>query len=60
MCLAEVLLSEQFITLDAGLKDLMDRVFRAEAQDLLTQGRFLEGKFKRPDLLQVIAHKRAP
>lgn len=51
---AEVLLSEQLTTLDAGLKEMMDRVFRAEAQDLLTQGRFLEGKFNRPDLLQTL------
>ena len=51
---AEALLSEQLATLDAGLKDMMDRVFRAEAQDMLTQGRFLEGKFKRPELLPVM------
>lgn len=52
---AEALLGEQLGTLDVGLKDMMDRVFRAEAQDLLTQGRFLEGKFKRPDLLQTLS-----
>lgn len=52
---AEALLGEQLTTLDAGLKDMMDRVFRAEAQDMLTQGRFLEGKFKRPDLLQTLS-----
>lgn len=52
---AEALLSEQLTTLDAGLKDMWDRVFRAEAQDMLTQGRFLEGKFKRPDLLQTLS-----
>lgn len=51
---AEALLGEQLTTLDVGLKDMMDRVFRAEAQDMLTQGRFLEGKFKRPDLLQTL------
>lgn len=51
---AEALLSEQLATLDVGLRDMMDRVFRAEAQDMLTQGRFLEDKFKRPDLLQAL------
>lgn len=48
---AERLLKEQLDVLDEQLKVLMDRVFRAEAQDLLVQGRFLEDKFKRADLL---------
>jgi hypothetical protein len=48
---AEELLAGQLGLLDQGLAGMMDRVFRAEAQDLLTQGRFLEDKFHRPDLL---------
>lgn len=48
---AEKLLAEQLGVLDGQLDSMMDRVFRAEAQDLLTQGRFLEDKFKRPDLI---------
>lgn len=51
---AEALLSDQLTTLDAGLTDMTDRVFRAEAQDMLTQGRFLNDKFKRPDLLETL------
>lgn len=57
---AETLLSEQLAVLDAGLKDMMDRIYRAEAQDMLAQGRFLEGKFKRPDLLKVMKDSSTP
>ena len=48
---AEDLLRTQLEVLDQALSGMMDRVFRAEAQGLLTQGRFLEDKFRRPDLL---------
>lgn len=48
---AEKLLAEQLGVIDQQLRQLMDRVYRAEAQDMLSQGRFLDDKFKRPDLL---------
>jgi hypothetical protein len=48
---AESILAEQLALIDGKLRELMDRAFRADAQAMLVQGRFLDNKFNRPDLL---------
>ncbi|AXQ29929.1 hypothetical protein D0B54_15130 [Solimonas sp. K1W22B-7] len=48
---AERLLVEQLGVLEGQFKELGERIFRAEAQGMLAHGRFLEGKFQRPDLI---------
>jgi hypothetical protein len=48
---AEQLLFEQLKVIDGQMIQISERVLRAEAQDLLVQGRFLEDKFRKPDLL---------
>lgn len=57
---AEQLLHEQVTVLDGQLAAMTERVFRADAQDLLVQGRFLQDKFKRGDLLDALRDGAKP
>jgi hypothetical protein len=48
---AEALLHEQLSLMDEQLSKIADRVYQAQAQALVVQGRFLEDKFRKPDLI---------
>jgi hypothetical protein len=49
---ARDLLTEQLTILDDQLKEVVDNVARGDAEALLANGKFLEGKFRERDFLQ--------
>lgn len=48
---AEALLQDQLGLMDGQLAKIAERLYQAEAQAMVVQGRFLEDKFRKPDLI---------